>query len=302
MKKIKLSALKNMNNFQQWLLVSPGIILFLFIIIIPTFVTFYFSFFRWDGVGSLKFIGLLNYKNLFVGKIFWTSFRNNFLILFVYCSFPVFFALLLAIFLVNTVTKMLGTHFSNLFRICYYLPQVIPGTAFLLAWRWILGPNGAVNAILIKFGLNNLTMPWLGNSVSAMIWISIILTWVHCGLCMIIFIAGLSRIDTDLYDALKLDGANKIHEFKNVILPEISYEVKVLVIFGILEAFKLFDFAYILTKGGPGFSTYFAAYYLYQAYFYSADIGQGATITCILTICVFIISIISVRVKVGYDR
>jgi raffinose/stachyose/melibiose transport system permease protein len=98
-----------------------------------------------------------------------------------------------------------------------------------------------------------------------------------------------------------MDGASNYHTFFGVILPELSYETKVLVIFGIIEAFKLFDFTYILTKGGPGFSTYFAAYYLYQSYFVSADIGNGAAITTILTFGVLVISIFSVRVRVGYD-
>jgi raffinose/stachyose/melibiose transport system permease protein len=237
------------------------------------------------------------------GKIFWTSFRNNFIALVVYCSFPIIIGLLLAVWLVNVVNKDLGQKASNLFRGCYYLPQIIPGTAFLLAWRWILGSSetGALNAILRNIGLDFLVYSWLSNEISAMISVCVVLTWVHTGLCMIIFIAGLSRIDISLYDALKIDGASGRHTFFNVVLPELSYEVKVLIIFGIIEAFKLFDFTYILTKGGPGFSTYFAAYYLYQSYFVNAEIGTGAAITTILTLGVLVISIFSVRVKVGYD-
>ncbi|MDR2078465.1 MAG: hypothetical protein LBP74_01940, partial [Treponema sp.] len=132
-----ISKLKRRNNLEQWLMVAPAILVFLFIIIIPTFVTFVLSLFQWDGIGKARFIGILNFVNLFGGKIFWTPFRNNFIALIVYCSFPIIIGLLLAVFLANSVSDGLGFRVSNLFRGCYYLPQIIPGTAFLLAWRWI---------------------------------------------------------------------------------------------------------------------------------------------------------------------
>jgi raffinose/stachyose/melibiose transport system permease protein len=283
--------------------VLPGALLFLLIIVIPTIATFALSLFRWDSIGPLHFIGTLNYLDLVAGKLFWTSFANNFIVLIFFCTFPIVLGMFLAVFLANVVTKRLGPATANVFRATYYLPQVIPGTAFLLAWRWILGPDtGALNSVLRAIGLGQLARPWLGDGLTAMLSICVILVWVHTGLCMILFIAGLSRIDQELYDSLSIDGSSHRSTFFGVILPELSYEIKVLVIFGILEAFKLFDFAYILTKGGPGFSTYFAAYYLYQAYFYSADIGLGATISTILTLGVLLISILSVRVRVGYER
>ena len=133
-----------------------------------------------------------------------------------------------------------------------------------IAWRWIYAPKGPLNSGLDFFGLEDVSRAWLGSFDYALPFVGLIGTWVMFGFTMILFIAGVQKIPTELYDAAKVDGAGAIAEFFNVTLPNLRGEIIVALIFTVTLALRNFDLIYITTGGGPGTSTMIPSMFIYK--------------------------------------
>jgi raffinose/stachyose/melibiose transport system permease protein len=225
--------------------------------------------------------------------VFHISLRNNLLFMVFYTLFPIAFALLLTALM--TRRRLRG---MSLFRAGLFVPYVMSMVVVGVVWRWIYNPAfGPLNQVLKAIGLEAWTRPWLGDFQLALPAVGLVGTWVQYGFCMVLFIAGVQRIEEELYDAAKIDGANEFRQFWHITLPGIRSEISVALVITFIAALRIFDLVFVTTRGGPGNETMVVSLWLYRNAFQINRTGYAATIAVVLTAIILIVSyaIISLR-------
>jgi raffinose/stachyose/melibiose transport system permease protein len=285
-----------------YLFLIPGFMLFIPIIIIPFIMNFVYSLTDWSGIGQFHFIGFANYLNAFKDEVFWISFKNNILIVVSITTFPMTIALLLSVILYDISSRKTGKFLANFFRAGYYLPQIIAISASAIAWLWIYQPNwGAANWFLKLFNVESVN--WLGDPKTAMLSILIMMIWFQIGYPLVIFMSALQRIDPQLYEAAKLDGAGWWRSIFSITIPQIMGEISVVFLTTMIFALKVFAPVYAMTRtGGPGHSTHVAGYFAFKNFFERTDVGYGSAIAMILSVIVIAITIIFINVQTKFEN
>lgn len=276
----------------------PAALLFVAVIAVPLAMNVGISFTRWQGVGSPEWVGVEQYQKLFTDATFWLSFRNNLALIVAMAVIPTFFGLLLATALFDVVAKRVGQRSTTVLRASFYLPQVLPAVVAGVVWGWILHPEyGSVNALLRAVGLDSWTQNWLGDENTALLSVMAVVVWIQIGYPLVIFMAGLQRVDPELYEAAELDGASWWQRLWSVTVPQIRPEIFVVLLTCTIAALKSFDKIYVLTKGGPGGSTNVPAYFSYQNFFEKANVGYGAAIATVLTVIIMGLAFLFLRAQ-----
>jgi raffinose/stachyose/melibiose transport system permease protein len=258
----------------------------------PLVMNIYFSLFDWKGgLAPMRWAGLDNYVELFGDKLFWSSFRNTLGMIFAIAVVPTLIGLVLASLLFDYLGKRFGPRVITVLRATYYLPQIVPIAIAGVIWGWILNSRtGVANELLTWLGVT--TQPdWLGNPKLALGSIMLVLIWLQIGYPVIIFMAGLQRVDPELYEAAELDGAGWWRRFRAITAPQIRPEVFVVVLTATIGAMKVLAPVLILTRGGPESSTYTPSYYSYRAFFELSRIGYGSALATVLTLIVFVVAV-----------
>lgn len=259
-------------------LVLPGLFLFVFAILAPICLSVYYGFTDYTGMGSFSFIGMENYKTLLHDEAFWTSLKNSlFLALgFVFIQHPL--ALIVA-----AVLDKLGGKGESFFRCVYFIPNVISVAVIAYLWKFIYNPDFGLLNNIIKFFGGKGDINWF--SYDTAIWaVLIVLIWHGFGWGMLIYYTGIKNIDQVLYEAAAIDGANQTQTFLRITLPLMKPVIQVNVTMAVISALKQMETVYLLTNGGPGNSTQFAANYLYQQAFKAYKYGYGNAIGVIFII------------------
>lgn len=287
----------NPSNRFWWYLI-PGLLVLLWIIIVPAIWNIYLSFTNYRGIRPPRWIGIDNWSRLIRDATFWASFRNSIWMIVAMVVIPILVGLILASLVFDVVQKRFGAKTASTMRAVYYFPQLLPISVAALVMGWIFRPeNGALNAILKGMGLGRFQHNWLGSPDTALIFLMIIMIWIQLGYPLVIFMSGLQRVDPELYEAASLDGANWWQRFKVITLPAIKPEIFVVALTCTIAALKVFAPVYMLTKGGPGDSTIVPSYYSYTQFFQSQQVGYGAAISTALTIVIIVISVVFTNVQ-----
>lgn len=166
-----------------------------------------------------------------------------------------------------------------------------------VSWKWILAPQGPLNDVLGHIGLGGFEKAWLGDFTWALPTVGLIGTWIEYGLCMVLFLAGVQKIPTSLYDAARVDGAGVVREFFAVTLPNLRNEIAVAQTLTTLVALRSFDLIYVTTKGGPGNATDVPTYELYVRAFETGQVGSAAAIGVVLAV-ISLAAVVLIRVLV----
>ncbi|GAA4614332.1 sugar ABC transporter permease [Actinoallomurus liliacearum] len=268
----------------------PSTVLFVAVILVPFVMNIGFSLTKWDGIGSPEWVGLDNYSKLLSDGSFWASFGHNVALVIAMAIIPLVIGLVLAAALFDFIAKRFGPRTAAILRACIYLPQVLPFAVAGIVWAWILAPdNGALNAVLKAIGLKSLQEDWLGDPKLALYTVMGVMVWVQVGFPLVVFMAGLQRVDPSLYEAAEIDGASWWRRFWHITIPQIRPEIYVVLLTCTVAAIKSFDKIYILTKGGPGGATNVPAYYSYQNFFEKTQVGYGAAIATVLTLIIIVV-------------
>lgn len=276
----------------------PAALLFVAVIAVPLAMNVGISFTRWQGVGSPEWVGVDQYQKLFTDATFWLSFRNNLALIVAMAVIPTFFGLILASALFDVVAKRVGQRPASVLRASFYLPQVLPAVVAGVVWGWILHPEyGSANALLRALGLESWTQNWLGDENTALLSVMAVVVWIQIGYPLVIFMAGLSRIDPELYEAAELEGASWWQRLWSVTVPQLRPEIFVVLLTCTIAALKSFDKIFVLTRGGPGGSTNVPAYFAYQNFFEKANVGYGAAIATVLTVLIMGLSFLFLRAQ-----
>lgn len=283
------STFKPYNAFLPYLFVVPGILLFILVAVIPIFETVVLSLTDWDGIArinNINFIAFDNYKMILSDETLLQALKNNVIWAIVCTTIPISLGLLQATVIVNSKVK-----YKNLFQMLLFLPQILSSAIMAIMWNAIYSPvNGLLNNFLEIIGLENLAQPWLGQKETALGALLIIAIWGGTGFNTILYCSALRAVDTTMYEAAIIDGANEKQKFFFITLPAIDKTTTTLLLFSLIGAFKVFDTVFQMTKGGPGYSTYVMSYYLYYNAFANNKIGVGSATAVVLSILIFAIS------------
>ena len=278
-------------------------LLFAAVIAVPLAMNIGLSFTRWQGVGSPDWVGLDQYRTLLADTTFWVSFRNNLALIVAMAVIPTFVGLLLATALFDVVAKRFGARTTSVLRASFYLPQLLPAVVAGVVWGWILHPEyGSANALLRFLGLDSWAQNWLGDEKTALLSVMAVLVWIQIGYPLVIFMAGLQRVDPELYEAAEIDGASWWQRLWSVTVPQIRPEIFVVLLTCTIAALKSFDKIFVLTRGGPGGSTNVPAYFSFQNFFEKANVGYGAAIATVLTLIIVGLTFLFLRVQSGKER
>lgn len=266
--------------------IAPALVIYLFVIVIPTFYTFYLSLFEWNGVSVDKtFVGIGNYLHLFFeDSVFIKSLKNNIIWTVLSLVVSMGFSLLLAIMLNN---KFKG---RTLFRAIFYFPFILSNIVVAIIWIWIYNPNmGLINEFLNTLGIEG--VEWLSNPKTALYSVFIASTWQSSGGAMIIFLAGLQTMPQETFDSAKVDGANSFQAFLHITIPLLRETFIIVFATTLFGAMRIFDIIYAMTGGGPAHNTQVLASWMYYVGFNLHDVGSGSAISIILLMLVMIVAI-----------
>ncbi|MEV6512183.1 sugar ABC transporter permease [Streptomyces sp. NPDC051642] len=284
------------NSYALFLL--PGALAALAVIVVPFLMNTAVSFTSWQGVGDPKWTGLANYRDLLDDSEFWASFRHSLFMVVAMAAVPTLIGLILAAALFDYIAKHFGTRIAAILRACFYLPQVLPIAVAGIVWSWILAPdNGSLNALLKAVGLGSWQQDWLGDPDIALYSVMGVMVWVQLGFPLVVFMAGLQRVDPQLYEAAELDGAGWWRRFWHITLPQIRPEIYVVLTWCTIAALKVFGAVYVLTKGGPGGATDVPSYFSFTTFFEKTQVGYGAAISTVLTVIILVLSLAFLKLQ-----
>lgn len=263
----------------------PGILGLLIFTIGPIIASFYISFTRWDMLRTPKWRGLYNYTRLLTNDpLFWQSLK----VTAIYAAVTVPLALVLSLavaVLMNQKVKGI-----SVFRTIYYLPSVVTGVSVSILWIWIFSPEfGLFNWFLSLFGIKG--PAWLADPFWALPALMIMAMW-GIGGGMIVYLAGLQSIPTQLYEAAQIDGATAWQRFRKITIPMLSPVIFFNLIMGIIGSFQVFTQGYVMTSGGPANATLFYVLYLYYKAFQDLRMGYAAAMAWILFVIVLALTLV----------
>jgi multiple sugar transport system permease protein len=282
-------SLAHRDSLWAYAFILPWILGFIIFTVGPMLASLYFSFTEYDIVSAPKWIGLRNYINLTNDPLFWHSLGITIKYAVIALPLGLGVSYMIAVLLNQKIRGI------NLWRTIYFIPSVIAGVAVALLWSRIFDPQfGILNPFLERFGING--PGWLSDPQWAVPALVIMSLW-SVGGNVIIYLAGLQGVPTDLYDAAKVDGASTWQRFRYVTLPMTTPVIFYNLILGLIGTFQYFTEVYVLTNGtgAPARSTLFYNLYLYQNAFRYFHMGYASTMAWVLFIIVLGITLLIFR-------
>lgn len=278
------------SNITPWLFILPSLLIIGIFLLYPLVNSIYLSLTDYDFVYSDKpeFIGFENFKNLFSDSYFMASLKNTFYYSLIFFPLLILFSFLLAL-LLNSKTKGIG-----FFQSFILLPIVVPLSLAGVMFTWILTENfGILNHLLGNIlRLPQLTHFWLGEEETALNSLVVVGLWKYVGFSIILFLAGLKSIPSDIYEAGKVDGAGPFQRLIYITIPNLSGSFLLVGIWGIIQAIKVYDQVVVMTNGGPGNSTMVLYLYAWKNAFEYFDMGYAQAVALFIGILAFVISVI----------
>lgn len=279
------------TRLEPFLYLLPGVLIFTAFMALPVAGTVAISLTDWDGISlsSASFVGVENYLDAFAEGAFWNALWHNVALIPFFVILPAILGLIPAV-LVHQL-RLRGAAF---FQAGLFLPYIMPGVLIGVVWRWILNPVfGPVNATLKKLGFD--PPSWLGDFTWALPTVGLIGAWAAYGFCYVLFVAGIQKIPTELYEAARLDGAGFLEEIKVVTLPGLRREMAVVFSVNLILALRAFDVIKATTDGGPGTETDVLALYMINSAFGANRVGYGTAIAVLLAIMTLVLSLLVLR-------
>lgn len=256
-----------------WLFIAPILLLHLIVVIGPSVAAVYYSMTSWSGIGAAEWVGLENYRALFFeDESFRNALGNNLVWLAFFMTVPFIIALVTAGLLAQ-VRK--GGMF---FRTVLFIPYILPSVISAAIWRNLLSPRAGLGAQLAKWGIGGLDIAYLGRPETALFSIAFVDNWHFWGFLMVLFLAAMQNISPDLYDAAKIDGANRWGEFRHVTIPGIRPTLVFMLMMVGIWSFLAFEYIWILTQGGPAGASEVLAVLVYKQAFNRFEAGYAAAI------------------------
>ena len=267
------------------ILLAPNIIIFAVFIVFPVIATVVISFFSWDLIGDIRWVGIRNYVNLFQDATFRKVSLNTLYFTVVSVPFSVVLAFSMAV-LLDSKIKLI-----KLWRAIYFLPVISSMVVVAIVWNWLYNPEfGLINYVLkAVFGIKG--PAWLADTSSAMPALIITNVWKNMGYNMMLFLAGLQSISHNYYEAADLDGAGFFQKMFHITLPMLSFTTFFVLVTSVINSFQVFDLVKLMTDGGPARSTSVMVHYLYENAFQFFKMGYASAQAVVLTLTIFLLTL-----------
>jgi multiple sugar transport system permease protein len=270
--------------------IAPQVIGLLAFTAFPVLFSLYLCFAKWDFVKDPEFVGLENFQQVFQEESFWASLSNTFLLALGIIPLTLFISLGLALL---TNRRLAGLKF---YQAAFFLPMVTASVAIASVWYWLYAPDfGLINAGLSVVGIQG--PGWLADPLWAKPAVILMASWQLAGYFYIIFLAGLKHIPNDYQEAAAIDGANRWQQFWHITRPLLSPTTFFVITTMLIGVFNIFGEIYILTRGGPGYSTYTLVMEIYDLAFRYFRMGQAAVVSWVLFIILVVITLIQFKLS-----
>jgi raffinose/stachyose/melibiose transport system permease protein len=268
-----------------WWFALPAMLLFAFVVLVPSARGVYYAFTDWDGLDpDFSFVGLDNFSEMFRDTDAVQAIWHTLLIAVAITVVQNALGLLLALG-VNSAIKS-----RNVLRVFLFAPAVITPIVTAYLWRNLLGPDGAVNSLFGAVGLGGWKQDWLGSPQVALWSVIGVIVWQYAGYSMVIFLAGLQSVPKEIHEAAAIDGAGPVRRFWSVTRPLLAPALTINLMLSIIGGIKLFDQVYALTGGGPGHATDTLSTLIYKDAFTLGEFGYSIALAVVLTIIVAVVS------------
>ena len=269
------------------IMIMPAVILFTVFYLAPIFISVYYSFTDFSGIGAAKFIGFKNYQVLLNDKFFFIALKNTFIIL-----IGITITILPLSFIVALLLEK-PFRGSGVVQSMIFAPNVIAPILVGLIWLFILDPKmGMINAILRSIGLSDYQQQWIGGKTLTPYSVAFVYLWQVLGFYTTINMAGLRSIPADIYEAAEIDGANYFQRIRKITIPMMKNTIVINTILIITGGFKIFETVKQLTNGGPNHMSDVLVTYMYDTTFTSSRYGYGMAVATVSFVLCLIFSII----------
>ena len=293
-----MAAENHRSDISAYGYLVPVFVILLTFQILPIFYSFAVSMYDWDLIGQATYVGTDNYVRLWDDPMFWKSIWNT--------MWYSFFSVPVGMFLSLSVAMLLNNPISGLgfYRTVYFLPVITSINAVAIVWNFIYHPDyGLLNKLLDIVSLPAQT--WLQDPFWAMPCIILMSVWKGLGYNVIIFLAGLQNIPKHLYEAARIDGADRWHQFRHITWPLLSPTTYFVFVMSIIGSFQVFSQVYMMTpRGGPLKSCMVIVYYLYQKAFEKFEFGYALAMAVVMFVFIFSVTLFNklyVEKKVHYS-
>ncbi|AGB17936.1 carbohydrate ABC transporter permease [Thermoanaerobacterium thermosaccharolyticum] len=272
------------RNVSGWLIMIPSLILFGFFVWGPLLESIYLSFYSSNGMRLEKFVGLSNYISVFEYPDFKAAVINTFY----YTLWSLLIGFLVPIIMAIILNEVI--HLRGFFRVATYLPNVVPGLAIAMMWTFIFRPSnsGLLNIILKIFGIG--PQVWLSNPKWTIPLIVFTMTWRGAGATALIYLAGLQGIDSELYEAAAIDGANIWKRLIHITIPNIYNLARTLLVLQIISVFQVLYEPLVMTNGGPNNASLSLMQLVYRYAFEKFDYPKAASVSVVIGVLLIIIT------------
>jgi len=285
----------NKSNIKDIFYILPSFIFITVFFFYPIGYIFGISFLEWNGISQNKsFIGLDNYKNFFTDPIAMKSLGNQILWGIITILSQMFLGLTMAI-LLRSQAK-----FKIFYKLIFFLPNIISVAVVAYVFNKIYDNNfGELNYFLDSIKLNFLQHPWLGDPDTALYCLMIANIWQWTGFSFLLYHAGMTQINEELYESARIDGANIFNIIRNIVIPLLKPTHIALLILGVIGTLKTFDIIYLTTRGGPARSTEFLSTYIFQKGILEFKASYASTMALMIVLIALVITVLQVKV---YNR
>ncbi len=278
------------SRLTPYLFIAPNLVLFSIFIFFPLFFAAYISVHEWSLIDTPLYLGAENYTRLLTDYQFWQAMKNT--VLYSLATVPTSLALGLA--LAIGLNRELFAR--TLLRSVYFLPVVVSSVATAIISAWLFNDHyGVVNALFKLIGMQPIS--WLSTTQWALPSIIITTLWTRVGFCMVVYLAALQSIPLNYYEAASIDGATRLQQFRYVTWPQLRPTTFLLLILNVIHSFQVFDLIFVMTGGGPGFSTTMIVQYIYQSAFASSEMGYASAMGIVLFLMILLFTLLQWRVN-----
>ncbi|MGI9049263.1 MAG: carbohydrate ABC transporter permease [Rubrobacteraceae bacterium] len=283
-------------NWTVSLIKVPAIAFFLVFALGPLIAAVYISFLNWNGISSPTWVGLGNWVRAFTDPVTLNAIFLTLQVVVLSWIIQTPISLLLGVFLAGR------QRYRAILGVFYFLPLLFSAVAIGLIWASsMLSSNGALNSLLQAVGASSLAANWLGSTNLALYAIIAVLAWQFVPFHTLLYQAGARQIPVVLYEAARIDGAGTLQQFFYITLPQLRYTVVTSTILILTGSLTYFDIFFVMTGGGPGYSTRILPLQMYITAFQNTEIGYGSAIAVILALAGIAISLLLLRIT-GFGR
>jgi raffinose/stachyose/melibiose transport system permease protein len=247
---------------------------------------FYYSFTRWIGFGTPHWVGLRNYRYIIQNGEIRSTALHALLAVVPYSLIPTLLGCFIAAVLFEYIAPRFGEGIASRIRGFLYLPQIVPLAMTGVVWNWLLDTKTGLLNKFLQDHFHGTSIEWMISPLSTQIVFGLILIWLQLGFTLLIFIAGLSRIDTTVLEAAQLDGASWFQQFRLVIIPLLRTEIAIVLLTTSISSLKIFAPVYWISHGGPNGATQVPSTFVFHQFYNGSNIGTASAISTVFALLV----------------